>query len=76
MPAAGGHGERPVGRERPRQSGAGHHQHHQADRADLDHGEEHAGRVQGNGEDIRAGTEVLRWCARIGDIMNVALASY
>ena len=24
----------------------------------------------------RAGQKILRWCARIGDIINVALASY
>ena len=27
-------------------------------------------------EDLRTGQEVLRRCARIGDIINVALASY
>ena len=31
---------------------------------------------QGNAEDFPAGKRILRWCARIGDIINVALASY
>lgn len=36
---------RTVGGVRPRQFGTGHHQHHQADSADLHHSQEHAGRL-------------------------------
>ena len=76
MPAFRGQGKRTVGRKRSGQSSAGHHQCLQKHHPYLQDRHEHGEQLSGDGENLSAGQEVLRWCARIGDIINVALASY
>ena len=76
VPAPRGQGKRTVGGDRPVQHRAEHREHLQERGAYLDHRHEHGEELSGDRKDLRAGQEVLRRCARIGDIINVALASY
>lgn len=53
-----------------------YHQYRQTDSTNVHYGKQCNEQFQGNAEDFPAGKRILRWCARIGDIINVALASY
>ena len=65
-----------MGGDRPVQHRAEHREHLEERGAYLHDRPEYGEEFSGNREDLRAGQEVLRRCARIGDIINIALASY
>ena len=76
VPVCSRQGKRTVGGDRPVQHRAEHREHFQERGTHFHDRPEYDKKFSRDGEDLRAGQEVLRRCARIGDIINVALASY
>ena len=60
LPAVRGQGKRAVGRDRSHQLGAGYHQRGEEHHADHHDRQEHGQQLQGDGQDLRAGKEILR----------------